>query len=89
MSYLASVVKSVQYGTVTLGVGITTNTATITSVDTTKTVLINLGNTSDGNNAGGMSDFCRIVLTNATTVTAISAGSSGSRVVGFCVLELK
>jgi len=79
-----SVTKSVQYGSVTITTG-TSNTATITSVDTTKAVLITLGSSCDIDNA---TYTPRATLTNATTVTATRVGSGGqTTVTSFVVVE--
>lgn len=59
-------IKSIQRGTVTVS-----STATITSVDTTKTELRQLGFSS-----GSADPSARIVLTNATTITCTGGGSS-------------
>jgi len=86
-----SAIKSVQYGTVTVAVGASSGTATITAVTIGKSVLIMLGFTS-GATAGGMyaSDFPRITLTNSTTVTANTANAvqgTGPIISSFCVVE--
>lgn len=83
-------VASVQYGSITVTQPATSNTATITSVDTTKSVVIPLGFTCDDNvNAWPPAEaaMAEVVLTNATTVTAKRAGGgSYSIVVNFCVI---
>lgn len=63
-------VKSIQRGTVTITAS-TSGTATITSVDTSKSELRLLGVSSGS--AGGADT--RIALTNATTITATNASS--------------
>lgn len=64
-----SPIKSIQRGTITFDNTNTSVSATISSVDTTKTFLSFLGF-----EAAGTSDIrysaCRLSLTNATTVTA-------------------
>lgn len=84
MSYAKSVIKSIQYGTVTL-TGVTSATATITSVNTAKAVLIFLGLSSDDIYIDR--SMTRITLTNATTVTGTKFNSTGNVVVGFVVVE--
>lgn len=80
----ARVTRSVQYGSVVLN-GTTSNTATITSVDTSKSELGFLGFESDTND---IKTSPRITLTNATTVTATrNAGAGSITSVHFVVTE--
>ncbi len=82
IEYQPGVIKSVQRGTITDP----TTTATITAVNTVKTELDYLGNTT-ANTAGIFTtQFTRLVLTNATTVTA-SSGANDGQVTGFQVVE--
>lgn len=69
-------VKSIQRGSISLG-AITTGTATITSVNTSKTELRYLGCKSNSANSDGLA---YIELTNSTTITAtkVSASSTSS-----------
>lgn len=81
--------KSCQYGTVSLSTTQKSNTATITSVNTSIAMLIYLGNTTS--NTCGVSptyDFAMVSLTNFTTVTATVATQSYAHVVGFVVAEM-
>lgn len=72
---------SVQHGTVTIANSATTGTATVTSVDTTKSWLIRRGYT---NPSGGTSDLENVIaLTNATTVTGTRVGTVGVLTIGF------
>lgn len=61
--------KSMQRGTIDTN-GSTSNTATITSVDTTKSYLSHLGMESNFGGAGIATNSTRGTLTNLTTVTA-------------------
>lgn len=63
-----SPIKSIQRGIITIAVG--TATATITAVDTTKSVLSYLGTKLT---AG--SDTATLVLTDSTTITATMTGT--------------
>lgn len=75
-----------QYGTITVGVGTSSNTATITAVDTAKTIVHYLGvtNIDDTSNQRSL----RLTLTNSTTVTASTSGNMAIGVtVGFVVEE--
>ena len=86
MAFGQSVVKSIQRGTIT--VTGTSNTATITSVDIPKSVVIWGG--SNFQHATGADERAwniNLVLTNATTVTATRNSSIDSCVVPFQVLE--
>lgn len=86
-----SVIKSIQRGTITLATTASSNTATITSVDTTKSVVqlngFNSNNSSDSNVAVYLP---RVDLTNATTVTAnrgITSSLNGTVTINFQVTE--
>lgn len=82
-----SVAVAAQYGSITIGAGATSNTATITSVDTAKSALIFLGSTTTIATLTS-SIPANVELTNSTTVTAARAGSTGTVVVNFCVVQL-
>lgn len=84
MSYLNSSIKRLQRGTIALN-GVTTNTATITSVDTTKTILSLLGVTSDQTDWDRASSI--IALTNATTITASKSNATGLATVAYQAVE--
>jgi hypothetical protein len=72
MSYATSVVKSIQTGNVSFtGVNVVTGTATITTVDVTKAIVLPQG--SYKATALGL----RWQLTNATTVTVSTEGDNG------------
>ena len=78
-------VKSVQRGTITVSGTSQTNTATITAVDTSKSMI-----SFTGFSGGAMSTYDnwpRLFLTNSTTVTATRNGSSFSVVVSYEVIE--
>lgn len=79
-------IKSIQRGVIQLN-GVTSNTAAITAVDTTKAELRLLGcqcNTA----ATALSDLSTyLTLTNATTVTATRLSSTGIVFVSFEVTE--
>lgn len=70
-TYRPSVIKSIQRALITLN-NVTSNTATVTSVDTANSILIFNGATWGTTNTDGRQMFVAIVLTNATTVTATS-----------------
>lgn len=79
----------VQRGTITITSGNLTNTATITSVDTTKAVIEYGGFSTDTSGANATSNtYPRLDLTNATTVTATRGGSAaGNPVIVYQVVE--
>lgn len=78
-------IKSIQRGTISLASGgSTTGTATITSVDTTKTELRMLGFTLNGE---AMVNNPRIALTNATTITATRASTTCDSIVSWELTE--
>ena len=74
-------IKSIQRGTLTIsdGTGVISGTATISSVNTAKTELRLLGwsNTDNSNVVHAGYESPRIVLTNATTITATIPTSRG------------
>jgi len=78
-----SVINSIQRGTINFT--LTTETATITSVDTSKTMLSYLGNRGGSTDVRAVS--CTIELTNGTTVTATRNDNSNSAVVSYEVIE--
>ncbi len=86
-SWRASVVKSLQQGTITIGSGSTSTTATITSVVTANAVAYWLGQT-DADSSNAQQQLSTITLTNATTVTAARQASAVNLpVVAYVVVE--
>ena len=86
-------VKSVQRGTITVNIAgsATTysNTATITAVDTSKSVLTLLGAAYPASTNYGPAT-ARVELTNSTTVTAYAghnSGGVGNYIIGYQVVE--
>lgn len=69
---VTSIISSIQQVSITIGTTATSNTATITSVDTTRAVLIYGGMRGTETSAGPAYNqtLTRATLTNATTVTA-------------------
>lgn len=81
-------IKSLQYGSIAITGTNTTNTATISSVDTNKAVLHFLGFYSAAKDE--VMTAQSITLTNATTVTATRGtptGAGGTSTVSFVVEE--
>ena len=91
-------IKSVQSGTIVIANnssnGVKTNTATISGVDTSKSVLFNLGSYSDvAANASGAVG-ATVILTNSTTVTGtyrsvVSGAIAENMTVGYEVVEFQ
>jgi hypothetical protein len=84
-------IKSIQRGTITVGPtgggsSISSATATITAVDTAKSIISFLGVTAGSGGGGG---DARVELTNGTTVTAKcqSYGVVTTVIVGYQVVE--
>lgn len=77
---------SAQYGTIALGAGVTSNTATISSVNTSFATVFFLGESTTGG-AHSTSFPANVELTNSTTVTAARVGSSNTVTVSYCVIE--
>ena len=89
---IARVVRSVQYGTITAAGS--SNTATITSVNTAKSVVNFLGMTNGVTDTPGGTSIAigafygRLTLTNATTVTcARGNGTDATCIMSFVVVE--
>ena len=79
-------VKSVQTGTIVITNTNLTNTATVSSVNTAKSVVLFGGWTTD--NASGTLIFSPyLTLTNATTVTATRSNTANTTTVSYTVLE--
>lgn len=84
----ASLVSSVQFGTVSVTSTNTSNTATISSVTTSRSAVFYLG--SSGSNGIFQSRGLQfgVTLTNSTTVTAIrGATDSETNTISFCVVQ--
>lgn len=83
-----NLIKSVQYGTISLGAGSPSGTASINPVTNNNTALHYLGKkTSVINETLPFGDF--ILSLSGTTVTATGTSSTGTRVVGFEVIEFQ
>ena len=78
-----SAIKSIQKGQTTIAAASASNTATITSVDTDKSVLI-FSLTAGSNSVTGLA---RGVITNATTLTFTRVGTTGDTIVEWQVVE--
>lgn len=87
-SLIGGAIKSVQRGTITVAGGSTSNTATVTAVDTSKSELRMLGFSGSSTSSGGAEEWAvRIALTNGTTVTATRAANTQSVTVSFELTE--
>ena len=76
-------IKSIQRGTITIS-GTSSQTATVTAVDTTKAQLRNLGCDSVQDTAGMT---IKVVLTNTTTITASRQTVTGANIVAWELTE--
>jgi hypothetical protein len=81
-----SPIKSIQRGTITIAGNNTSATATISSVNTSKSMVSFLGSNTGGS---GLFLLGRVGLTNATTVTATKHSTEGvsETVVSYEVIE--
>lgn len=70
-----AVIKSIQAFSITISGGSSSNTATISSVDTTKSQIA-YGGVTGGGSTEIRSALVDLVLTNATTVTASRSGAT-------------
>lgn len=82
IEFLPGIIKSVQQGTIALSA--LSNTATITAVNPAKSMLMFEGEHGSG---GFDTRHAKIVLTNATTVTANYLATGETTTVGFSVVE--
>jgi len=82
-------IKSIQTGSVTIGSGSSSSTATISNVDTDKTMLLWNGTRTVSSPSLNRYAYCYTKLTNGTTVTAVRQGTSGSMEVCFTVVEFE
>lgn len=80
-------IKSIQRGTITIANLAVSGTAIISSVDTTKAQLKLLGSAGAGSASTSADVAVRVVLTNATTVTATRGGNNLSVTVAFELTE--
>jgi hypothetical protein len=75
-----------QRGTIAIGAAASSNTATISSVTTSRSQVIHTGQ-SYNNTTGIDSSLGRLTLTNSTTITATRDGVSSTCTVGYCAEE--
>jgi hypothetical protein len=88
VEFLPGVIRSVQAGTILLANAVVTNTATITAVNTAKSVLFyNNKNTNQGPLAAGTTHWSKLDLTNSTTITATRAGNTNQEVPAYLLVE--
>lgn len=80
-------VKSIQRGTITIAAAESSNTATISSVDTNKAFVLYGGHTFSGTSSAFSSLAANVVLTNATTVTASRVGTNNDTILAYTVVE--
>ncbi len=80
-------VESIQSGTVTIDNGNTSGTDTINSVDVNNSIILFVGCTIAEGGSQFFHTISRVVLTNATTITAERSGSIGEAIAGYVVIE--
>lgn len=86
VEFVSSAISSVQSGTIVLS-GVTSNTATISSVDTSKSVVLWLGHITNSTSSNVSRAWGSFVLTNATTVTFSRSVSNNVLTGSFMVVE--
>lgn len=84
----AGIVESVEQVSISIAAAATSNTATISSVTTSRSIVIFNGTTND-TTSDSSGQFCRLDLTNSTTVTATRTNSTGNLVVKGFVIQFK
>lgn len=84
-------IQSIQAGTITVNSATASGTATITAVDTTRSAVLWLGQTTTNASTSPASYQTGTTLTNATTVTATrgNGASTGILTVGYVVVEFR
>lgn len=87
IEFQPSAVSSVQRGQISLVAGVTTNTATITSVDTNRSACFFGGIKTDNANGNLATNCATVVLTNGTTVTATRNTGTGGMFANYTVVE--
>lgn len=87
----ASGIDSIQTGTISVASAVGANTATITAVDTTRTILLHLGTSYNISGSIQTGPCVRIALTNATTVTAtdVVTADGATATVSFVAVQFK
>ena len=84
----SSLVDSVQEGTITIGAASLTNTATISAVDTSRSILVQRGATGSYSGSVTYEGQAWLAFTNGTTVTATRYNNSGYTVaVSYAVIQ--
>lgn len=90
VEFSSAAIQSIQAGTITIGSGNTSNTATITSITTANAFVIYLGVSGTSTTANtGPRYQTRLTITDATTVTASRNTGTDAVTVGYMVVELK
>lgn len=85
IEFSSSWVESVTQGTISITTG-TSNTATISEVDTTRSAVIFQGYSTTETSFGGFVS-ANVALTNSTTVTATMANAGSDDIVGYTVIQ--
>ncbi len=85
IEYWPGIIRSVQRGTIVIANGTASNTATITTVNTTKSIVTFLGTTFTA--IAAVDERARLTLTNSTTVTANRVGTTDTVTIGYQVVE--
>ena len=80
--------SSTQAGSISIGAGVASNTATISSVTTTRALVFFTGSRDDTSTATPDFYLGRLLLTNGTTVTASRENTTTVLQVGYGVEEL-
>ena len=85
--FVPSLIKSIQRGTITLTDPATSNTATITAVNTGKSEVTFLGASGDTSATQNSMQQVDLTLTDSTTVTATRSTGVGNVTVSYEVIE--
>lgn len=79
----AGLIQNLQPFAITIASAGTSNTGTVTSVDTTRSTIVYGGvQSGDTSSSDGTNDFCTFVLTNATTITITRTGTGAFTLIG-------
>lgn len=87
IEYESNVVKTIQSFSVAIAGGTTSNTTTITAVNTAKSYIIPRGSKSTDTGGNGPDGLGYLRLTNSTTITGTRAGTIGTLTLPGTVIE--
>lgn len=85
IEFKPGVIKSIQRGTITIAAASSTNTASVNAVNTAKSMLNFVGQTTSA--VRTEDGYARLDLTNATTITATRSNTNNAITIGYELVE--